>query len=112
MHHDRVHRHVIDRSDDTRGLGVKPGDNRLLVSWFATSGATMNSVDVEGRPAAATVGAERGHPVFSVDLELPRGATRTITFHLTEPMGKGAVTVLKQPLVRPLAVTIDDRACR
>jgi hypothetical protein len=104
--------YVTSRSD-VHGAGVKPGDNRLLVSWYATTGAGMQSVTVNGRPATAHAGLERGHPVYTVDLELPRGATRTIVFHLTEPILNDApVTVLQQPLVRPLAVRVEDHACR
>ena len=44
-----------------------------------------------------------GHPVYGVDVELPRGATRTLVFHMKEPAGAGAPIVLRQPLVRPRA---------
>jgi len=72
----------------------------------------MNSVTVGGRPATAAIGAERGHPVYTVDLELPRGTSRTIVLHLTEPAGTGKPIVLRQPLVRPLHVTLDDARCK
>jgi hypothetical protein len=104
--------YVTDRSD-THGPGVRPGDNRLLVNWYATTGAGLQQVTVNGKPATAHAGTERGHPVYTVDLELPRGATRVVTFQLTEPMLDDApVTVLQQPLVRPLAVRVEDHACR
>jgi hypothetical protein len=105
-------RYVTDRSD-THGPNVRPGDNRLMVSWYATAGAGMDAVTVDGKAATAHAGTERGHPVFTVDLELPRGATRVVVFHLTEPMLSDApVTVLQQPLVRPLVVRVEDHACR
>jgi hypothetical protein len=104
--------YVTDRSD-THGPNVKPGDNRLLVSWYASTGAGMQSVTVDGSPATAHAGTERGHPVFTVDLELPRGATRVVVFRLAEPMlSKAPVTVLQQPLVRPLTFRVEDQACR
>jgi hypothetical protein len=90
--------YVTGRSD-RRSYPVKPGDNRLEVGYFATDGALMNSVTVGGRPATAAIGAERGHPVYTVDLELPRGTSRTIVLHLTEPAGTGKPIVLRQPLV-------------
>jgi hypothetical protein len=102
--------YVTDRSD-IHSYPVKPGDNRLEVSYFATQGALMEGVTVAGQPGTASIGAEHGHPVYTVDLELPRGTSRTIVLHLSEPVGVGTPIVLRQPLVRPLSVTIDDPAC-
>jgi hypothetical protein len=103
--------YVTDRSD-AHSYPVKPGDNRLQVSYFATAGALMNAVTVAGQPGTASIGAERGHPVYTVDLELPRGTTRVIVLHLSEPVGLGAPIVLSQPLVRPLHVTLEGTLCR
>jgi hypothetical protein len=102
--------YVTGRSD-IHSYPVKPGDNRLEVSYFATQGALMEGVTVAGRPGTASIGAEHGHPVYTVDLELPRGTSRTIVLHLSEPAGVGTPIVLRQPLVRPLHVTLDDPAC-
>jgi hypothetical protein len=97
---------------DSRSYAVKPGDNRLAVSYFATQGALMNNITVGGRPGRGRIGAELGHPVYTVDLELPRGTSRTIVLQLSEPASTGAPIVLRQPLVRPLHVTLEDAACR
>jgi hypothetical protein len=102
--------YVTARSDK-RDYQIRPGDNRLLVGYGATSGAVMRSVTVDGKPVAAALGAERGHPVFTVDLELPRGATRTVVLHLHEPASTKAPIVLRQPLVRPLAVSVVGGSC-
>jgi hypothetical protein len=102
--------YVIARSD-IRNYPVKPGDNRLEVSYLATTGATMSAVSIDGRPATAGVGFEHQHPLYTVDLELPRGTTRTIVLHLTEPGSNATPIVLRQPLVRPLTVTLDDARC-
>jgi len=102
--------YVTNRTD-SHSYPVKPGDNRLEVSYFATQGALMDGVTVAAQPSTATIGAELGHPVYTVDLELPRGTSRTIVLHLSEPVGVGTPIVLRQPLVRPLHVTIDDAAC-
>jgi len=96
---------------DTHSYRVRPGDNRLGVSYLATQGALMNGVTVAGRPGTASIGSENGHPVYSVDLELPRGTSRTIELRLTEPAGTGAPIVLRQPLVRPLYVSLRDSIC-
>jgi hypothetical protein len=102
--------YVTNRSD-SHPYPVKPGDNRLDVSYLATQGALMEGVTVAGRPDTASIGAERGHPVYTVDLELPRGTSRTIVLTLSEPAGTGAPIVLRQPLVRPLDVTVNDAVC-
>jgi hypothetical protein len=102
--------YVTSRSDK-HSYPVKPGDNRLEVSYLATTGALMTSVTVDGKPATADIGLEHGHPLYTVDLELPRGTTRTVVLHLTEPAAGGSPIVLRQPLVRPLHVTVDPASC-
>jgi hypothetical protein len=97
---------------DRRSYPTKPGDNRLAVSYFATQGALVSEITVAGRPGRGRTGAERGHPVYTVDLELPRGTSRTIVLKLSEPATGSTPIVLRQPLVRPLRVTLQDGACR
>jgi len=97
---------------DKHSYPVKTGDSRLAVSYFATQGAQLQSVSVAGRPGRGRAGAENGHPVYTIDLELPRGESRTIVLQLNEPAGTGAPIVLRQPLVRPLQVTLNDAVCR
>ena len=75
---------------------------------FATHGALMQSVSVAGRPGTSRIGVENGHPVYTVDLELPRGTSRTIVLHLIEPVAIGTPIVRTQPLVRPLQVALHD----
>jgi hypothetical protein len=96
---------------DAHSYPVKVGDNRLEVSYFATQGALMQSVTLAGRPGTGRIGTENGHPVYTVDVELPRGTSRTVVLHLIEPAGTGAPIVLRQPLVRPLYVTLKDAVC-
>ena len=96
---------------DSRSYRVKPGDSRLAVSYSATQGAVLHSATVAGKPAKGRIGAELGHPVYQVDVEVPRGASQTIVLQLSEPAGTGKPIVLRQPLVRPLKVTLDDAAC-
>jgi hypothetical protein len=57
------------------------------------------------------MGAQLGHPVYTVGVEIPRGTARTIVIHLREPTGTGAPIVLRQPLVRPLHVTLEHAVC-
>lgn len=94
--------------NDRRSYAVKVGDSRLGVAYLATEGALLQSLTVAGKPATSAIGLEHRHPVYTVDLEVPRGTSRTIVLNLTEPAGKGEPIVLRQPLVRPLEVTLDD----
>jgi hypothetical protein len=101
--------YVTARSD-RHPAGVQPGDARDAVNLYTTAGATMSSVTVDGKPGTAYIDTERGHPVYTVDLELPHGATRTIVYHLRES-GAGAPEVLNQPLVNDAHITIDAPHC-
>jgi hypothetical protein len=47
----------------------------------------------------------------TVDVELPRAATRTIKITITEPATERSITVLRQPLVRPMTVGIEGDRC-
>jgi len=96
---------------DSHSYPVKPGDNRLQVSYLATQGAQLESVTVAGRQGTGRIGTERGHPAYTVDVELPQGTSRTVVLQLSEPAGEGEPIVLRQPLVRPLQVTLDDAVC-
>jgi hypothetical protein len=102
--------YVTGRSD-TRSYPVKVGDNRLEVSYFATQGAVLHTVTVANQPGKGLAGIERGHPVYTIDVELPRGTSRTIVMHLSEPASPAAPIVLDQPLVRPLEVTLKNAVC-
>jgi Protein of unknown function (DUF4012) len=95
-----------------RGFPQRPGDNRLLVGYFATQGAQLTSISLNGKPSAAQVGSERRHPVYTVELGLPRGETQTIVLHLREPRGAGSPIVLRQPMVTPLTLSVDAMPCR
>ena len=97
--------------EDKPSYPVKPGDNRLVVSYFATQGAILHDITVAGRPGVGRMGAQLGHPVYTVAVEIPRGTSRTIVLHLSEPAGTGSPIVLHQPLVRPLHVTLNDAVC-
>jgi hypothetical protein len=96
---------------DKAPAAARPGDTRLLAVYYASAGAEIESVTVDGRPAAFVANVENGVRTASVDLELPRGATRVLQVRVREPAAVAPVTVLRQPLVRPLAVDIRAPAC-
>ncbi|MEV0182396.1 DUF4012 domain-containing protein [Streptomyces sp. NPDC050625] len=86
---------------------TRPGDNRLRVSYYAGVGATLTDATLDGRSALLAPALERGHSVFTKDLELPAGSSRTLVLHLREPHADGTPTLLRQSLVRPQRTTIE-----
>ena len=66
---------------------------------------------LNGKAKAVYPQRENGHPVFEFDVELPRGVPQTLTLSLKEPAGIGEPWLIKQPLVRPLQMSILDQKC-
>jgi hypothetical protein len=102
--------YVTTRLDDAPP-GVKPGDNRSIVDYFATPGARLQSVTLDGRTSVASAQRYLGHEVFRLDVELPRGKTRTITLHLDEPARSGAPRIWRQPGVTPISEQVFSQSC-
>lgn len=95
-------------------IGSPPGPvgiNRSDVTLYATAGAQLRTVTVNGVPVAAVPGTERGHPVFTVNAEMLPGAAVVVKFALTEPTAAGGARVPIQPLVLPMDVTTDVPVC-
>ena len=59
-------------SRSTRRAAAYKLDRRGNENHFATDGATLQSATLDGARVAAATGAERGHPTFQVDVEVPR----------------------------------------
>ncbi|MER5463009.1 DUF4012 domain-containing protein [Streptomyces sp. NPDC002668] len=98
---------------DKPSYATRAGDNRLLVSYYATAGASLNRATIDGQTALMSPGVERGHPVYTFDVELPAGSSRTVVLHLLEPPADRAPTVLHQRLPRPLRATVrPSSGCR
>ncbi|MFF3512502.1 DUF4012 domain-containing protein [Streptomyces sp. NPDC002573] len=92
--------------EDRPPYRTRPGDNRLLVSYYAGVGATLTGAELDGRPAMLSSGVERSHSVFTLDLELPARSRRTLVLHLLEPHAVRTPTLLRQPLVTPLRTAL------
>ncbi|MGW2691924.1 DUF4012 domain-containing protein [Streptomyces sp. NPDC001296] len=92
--------------EDSPPYRTRPGDNRLLVSYYAGVGATLTGAELDGRPAMLSSGVERGHSVFTLDLELPARSRRTLVLHLLEPHADRTPTLLRQPLVTPMRTAL------
>jgi len=84
---------------------TRPGDNKVLLSYYATPGARILSVAVDGRPTVVAPAAERGLTVLTVPLELARGSTHSVTVTAAEPARDNRTTILRQPAVNPVSVT-------
>jgi hypothetical protein len=102
--------YVVSRLDRAPP-GARPGDYRSLVDLYATPGAQLESVTLNGQASTASVEHDLGHPIFRFDLELPRGQTQTIAVHLREPAASGTPIIWRQPGVAPLQVSVYDQPC-
>ncbi|MCW2601914.1 MAG: hypothetical protein JWN61_49, partial [Pseudonocardiales bacterium] len=97
---------------DRPAYPVHPGDNVELVSYYATSGASLTAATVDGVAVPApSILREEGHPLFRFGVELPVGQARIVTLTIEEPNTGEPLTVLRQPLVRPLTVDVDHPSC-
>lgn len=87
---------------------TRPGDNRLLVSYYATKGARVVAASIDRRPMMLHSAVERGYPVYTADVELPAQQSRTLTLRLMEPVTRHRIppVLLRQPLVTPLRATL------
>ncbi|HEU5033656.1 MAG TPA: DUF4012 domain-containing protein, partial [Mycobacteriales bacterium] len=84
---------------DQHGAGAPRGSEMLLANLFATEGAQLAGLTLDGQPHPASLLRERGHPVYELSLQIDPGQTRTLTFTLVEPAAKGAPRMDVQPLV-------------
>jgi hypothetical protein len=91
--------------------GAVVGDYKTLLDYYATDGAKLQGVTLNGHPSTATVEQAFGHPIFRSEVELPRGTTQTLVLHLEEPRGKAKPRIWEQPGVTPISLTDDDQAC-
>jgi hypothetical protein len=98
-------RYVTQRLDKPP-YRTRPGDNRLMVSYFASHGARLTGMSLDGRQVLPVSATERGHPVYTVDVELPAQATRTLRLRLVEPRSARPAVLLRQPLAKPLHAVV------
>jgi hypothetical protein len=96
---------------DSQAAGSTPGDNRLLVRYFASAGSSVVSVTLDGKPVSYVPNVEGGLTVTTIDVELPVGSTQTLVVKVAEPASSKPVQLLKQPLVRPLKVAVSQPSC-
>jgi hypothetical protein len=102
----------VDTRLDKHAYPVSPGDNKTLLDYYATAGSQLLSVTLNDKPTTAGVQSAFGHPIYRMEIELPRGTTQTVVLHLLEPATKGAATVWRQPGVTPIGVTYYAQPCK
>lgn len=90
---------------------TKPGDNKVLVNYYLTPGATVTAVALDGRPTIVAPGTEHGLTVLTLPVELAAGATHVLTVTATEPARSGPVMVFKQPAVNPVLIGLHQQGC-
>lgn len=92
---------------DKPAYPTRAGDNRLLVSYYASPGGLLDRATLDGRRITTTSVIERSHPVYTADVELPAGKSRTLTLHLVEPIDDRNPIVWRQSLVSPLEARVE-----
>ncbi|MET9567686.1 DUF4012 domain-containing protein [Streptomyces virginiae] len=97
----------VTQRGDKPAYPVRPGDNRVLVSYYASTGAQLTGAALDGRTALVGIGEELRHPVYTLDLELPAQRARTLTLQLLEPVSDHAPELWRQPLVTPLRAHVE-----
>jgi hypothetical protein len=90
---------------------TRPGDDKVLLSYYGTPGSRIDSVAIDGRPAIVVPSTEHGLTVVSVPLELARGSRHSVTVTATEPARADQTEILRQPAVHPVAVSVGVPDC-
>jgi hypothetical protein len=103
--------YVTTRLDANQPANSRPGDYSTLLDYYATAGAQLLSVQVNGKPTTAAAFTVDGRPMYRLPLQLRRGATQTIALHLQEPAGSGTPEIWRQPGVTPMTVTAYSQPC-
>jgi HAMP domain-containing protein len=97
--------------EDKPPYPTRPGDDKVLVSYYATPGSQIQSVTLDGKAVIVVPGTEKGLSVFTVPVEIARGATAVLAVTLHEPPRAGPVQILRQPAVNPLSVSVHEPSC-
>jgi len=87
------------------------GTNLAMVSLLSTNGATLTKASIDGKQSFAIQGKELGHPIFTVPVTIPKGATVELRYELNEPTAPGAARVPVQPLIDDPKVTVSVPNC-
>ena len=82
------------------------GANRVLVDLYGPVDAEAPLVTLDDKQVQVSTGQERSRPVWSLDLELKPGQTRTLTFQVLQPVQPGLTPAIAPPrvLLQPMAI--------
>jgi hypothetical protein len=92
-------------------INAPSGTSVSSVILVATPNAKLESAVVDGRRRPVFTGTERGHPIFEVQVSIPRGVTGEFRFLLTEPTAPGAPRVPIQPLLDNVTPVVSVPEC-
>lgn len=90
---------------------IPAGTSLSSVSLYATKGAKLVGATANGVKAPTFTGAERGHPVYEIQLPLAPGQSYELRFLLTEPTAPGHPRVPIQPLLDSVSPTVSVPEC-
>ncbi|ANI38647.1 DUF4012 domain-containing protein [Mycolicibacterium vaccae] len=90
---------------------VPRGTMVTSVRLVSTVGSSLVSVLANGERVPFTLGAERGHPTYEVQVLIPPGQSGELSFHLSEPTAPGAARMPVQPLVDDVKPKVSVPAC-
>lgn len=102
------------------GADVQSTDSAVLLQTYGSADARLVRAELDGEAVTADSGPgssrlyeglEGDLPFWQTYVELPRGQTRTVVLHLQEAVVPGAARVPEQPLIRPMARTVDVPDC-
>ena len=86
------------------------GSSSLRLSFYAPKGSSLDQIFVDGQSIGALEGAEKGHDVVTIPLELSPRKTSVVEVDFVGPASYGLPEVLTQPLVRPQFTNV-SRGC-
>jgi hypothetical protein len=92
-------------------INIPSGTSVSSVVLLATTNAKLESAIVDGRRRPVFTGTERGHPIFEVQVSIPRGVTAEFRFLLTEPTAPGVPRVPIQPLLDNVTPIVSVPEC-
>ncbi|AFM16098.1 hypothetical protein Mycch_1291 [Mycolicibacterium chubuense NBB4] len=92
-------------------IQVPKGTNITSVRLFATKGAKLAAVILNGERVPAILNTERGHPVFEVQVIIPPGQSADIRYQMSEPTVAGPPRVPSQPLLESVAPRVQVPEC-
>jgi hypothetical protein len=117
-------------ADWTSGKPSSPGADLVDLQVLLAHSADVKSASLDGevvqlapkigalprslagrRTQILDQGVQVGRPSYGLHVEVPAGASRTLTLHATEPASKAAPLLPVQTLVNPVSVTSDISAC-